>query len=352
MSLLISGATGFLGGEVLSFLASNRGKIYLLVRPQSIERAKAKFERYAHIQCIPGDLKDFNLGLDPAHLETLQREVTQVLHMGAVYNFSAPAAENYLHNVVGTQNLLHFCESLTKLEYFYLTSTLAVAGDYKGLMYESMFNVGQNFSDPYAETKYRVEGLLGAWKAPVKKIIFRLGVLVGNSRDGITSKVDGPYYLLRSLLNNKQLWSALGTFGTTPFPYNPEGILHLVPVDATARAIAFIVENPVDFAGKWRTYHLTGAGVSLKDFFNNCFRELGYATKLKALPRWMVPAKLYETLGIPRAIEHYMYSECVLVSQTLPKDYPAVRVPRFDEYRKPFFDFVKSPDFAGLKGHS
>jgi len=350
-ALLVTGGTGFLGPEVLKRLGTFYKKIFLLVRPQSLEKVKIVFEGFdkSRLHVVIGDLRNQNIIESESDLALIRSEVTSVLHMGAIYDFTVAPSENYLSNVVGTQNLLHFCRNLVNLKRFYLTSTLAIAGDYSGILYESMFNVGQTFSDSYAETKFRVEGLIGSWNTDVKRVILRLGVIVGDSQKGRTHKIDGPYYLLRSLRKHRAIWKTLSIAGVTPFPYSPHSILYLVPVDAVADGIVKIIENPHDFEEKWRTYHLTGPGVSLKDFFHRSFSELGYVTKLRSVPQWVVPKSLYPTLGIPAALQQYMYSSCVYVNQILSRDYPAIRMPHFESYANEFFEFVKSDDFKKLK---
>ena len=74
MSLLITGASGFLGAELLSFLSSKSGKIYLLLRPKSLEKAQAKFERYENIICISGDIRDNAIVSDPDAFSKIKSE--------------------------------------------------------------------------------------------------------------------------------------------------------------------------------------------------------------------------------------------------------------------------------------
>jgi len=97
MAILVTGATGFIGGHVARLLAARGASLRVLVRPQSrldnLEGLKA--ER------VVGDLRD------PRSLETAVRGCDTVFHVAADYRLWAPAPrELYESNVQGTANLL------------------------------------------------------------------------------------------------------------------------------------------------------------------------------------------------------------------------------------------------------
>jgi len=97
MAVLVTGATGFIGGHVARLLAARGAPLRVLVRPQSrldnLEGLKA--ER------VVGDLRD------PRSLETAVRGCDTVFHVAADYRLWAPdPRELYESNVQGTANLL------------------------------------------------------------------------------------------------------------------------------------------------------------------------------------------------------------------------------------------------------
>jgi len=97
MAVLVTGATGFIGGHVARLLAARGASLRVLVRPQSrldnLEGLKA--ER------VVGDLRD------PRSLETAVRGCDTVFHVAADYRLWSPAPrELYESNVQGTANLL------------------------------------------------------------------------------------------------------------------------------------------------------------------------------------------------------------------------------------------------------
>lgn len=97
MAVLVTGATGFIGGHVARLLAARGASLRVLVRPQSrldnLESLKA--ER------VVGDLRD------PRSLETAVRGCDTVFHVAADYRLWSPdPRELYESNVQGTANLL------------------------------------------------------------------------------------------------------------------------------------------------------------------------------------------------------------------------------------------------------
>lgn len=97
MAVLVTGATGFIGGHVARLLAARGASLRVLVRPQSrldnLEGLKA--ER------VVGDLRD------PRSLETAVRGCDTVFHVAADYRlWAADPRELYESNVQGTANLL------------------------------------------------------------------------------------------------------------------------------------------------------------------------------------------------------------------------------------------------------
>jgi dihydroflavonol-4-reductase len=97
MAILVTGATGFIGGHVARLLAARGASLRVLVRPQSrldnLEGLKA--ER------VVGDLRD------PRSLETAVRGCDTVFHVAADYRLWSPdPRELYESNVQGTANLL------------------------------------------------------------------------------------------------------------------------------------------------------------------------------------------------------------------------------------------------------
>ena len=115
-----------------------------------------------------------------------------------------------------------------------------MAGDYKGVFQEDMFDEGQRLPHHYHRTKYESERLVREG-VEAKTLVFRPGIVVGHSETGEMDKIDGPYYFFKLL---QRLRHALPEW----FPLaGPEGgQTNIVPVDFVARAMDHIAHLPDD----------------------------------------------------------------------------------------------------------
>ena len=79
MSILITGATGFLGQQLVHELLNTQRNLVLLVRPKSIDKAKSLFSNYKNISYLPGDIsKDVVIADSEAFLK-FQKKITKLL---------------------------------------------------------------------------------------------------------------------------------------------------------------------------------------------------------------------------------------------------------------------------------
>jgi thioester reductase-like protein len=341
MSFFVSGASGFLGGYVIPELLKSSEKIFLLVRPQSVGKISDDLKNHKQIKIVLGDISAPNVLAEENALEALS-SVTDFIHMAANYNLDGTLAEAYVNNVVGTQNILDLAAQLPNLKRFHDISTIAIAGDFKGRFHETMFNVGQKFSNPYASTKFRAEGLLGSWKRDdVKRIIYRMGIIVGDTKTGYIPKVDGPYYFFNSLRDQKKLWQNLTRFGKCPLPYSSEAELPMIPVDTAAEFLGTMISNPSDVPGKIRTYHLSGAHTRVEQILERGFEEFSYHCKPIPLPKFLVPKFLLPRLNLPVSAMDYMYQCIHYDDKHVKTDFPSLKAPTFEEYSDALFSYIK-----------
>ncbi len=123
---------------------------------------------------------------------------------------------------------------------FHHTSSIAVAGSYKGVFQEDMFDEEQKLPHHYHRTKYESEKLVREG-VKAKTLVFRPGIVLGHSETGEMDKIDGPYYFFKLL---QRLRDALPQW----FPLaGPEGgQTDMVPVDFVAKAMDHIAHLPDD----------------------------------------------------------------------------------------------------------
>jgi NAD(P)-dependent dehydrogenase (short-subunit alcohol dehydrogenase family) len=247
LNYFVTGATGFIGRHLVAELLTREGTIYVLVREGSRGKVDSLIQRLGadegRIVAVAGDLSKPALGVDG-----WSERIDHFFHLAAVYDMTADEEAMERANTEGTRHVIEFVNSI-EVGRFHHTSSIAVAGRYKGIFQEDMFDQGQGLPHAYHRTKYESERLVRE-EVAAKTLIFRPGIVVGHSETGETDKIDGPYYffkLIQKLRRAFPVWAPLA---------GPQGgETNLVPVDFVARAMDHIAHQPDD-ALPGDTFHL------------------------------------------------------------------------------------------------
>ena len=352
MKALLTGSTGFLGGYILRDLIDHFDHIYLLIRKQSLEKAKRIFSNEKKVSFIVGDLLNMDVIEDGQEYQDIKKEINSIIHIAAYYDIEGNLSECYSHNVIGTQNLLYFAGLCPNIDAFHYISTIAVSGSHSGIYYESVLDEGQSFSNSYAETKYFAEFQVQNWefKKPIKRRIYRLGVIIGDSKTGYIPKVDGPYYFTEFLLQNKDKKEVLNSLPFIPIPYKKDGILPIIPVDhANFFVVQGITNDQDDLLLK--TYHVVGTNLpTIDEFIKDCFNAVGLKPKPFPLPNTKIGPHVVEFLGIPRELLLYMYSECIYDQKNFNRDLRGEIKSDYNEYKENIFKPIREKALEGGDG--
>jgi short-subunit dehydrogenase len=261
MNYFVTGATGFIGRHLVEELLKREGTIYALVREGSrgrLDELGEKLDAGDRLKPVVGDLSKDGLGVDG-----FDEKIDHFFHLAAIYDMAADEEEMMTANVEGTRHVVEFVNA-HDVGRFHHTSSIAVAGEYKGLFREDMFDEGQKLPHAYHRSKFESEKLVREEVgAPLR--VYRPGIVVGHSQTGEMDKIDGPYYFFKLL---QKLRHALPEW----FPLaGPEGRnANLVPVDFVARAMDHIAHmDDDDLYGD--TFHLVdpepmSVGASLNEF--------------------------------------------------------------------------------------
>ena len=247
MNYFVTGATGFIGRHLVQELLKRDGTIHVLVREGSRGKVDDLIERLGaeegRIVPVSGDLSKPGLGVG-----SFDEKIDHLFHLAAVYDIKADEESSELANVQGTKAVIDFANA-HDVGRFHHTSSIAVAGSYKGVFQEDMFDEEQKLPHHYHRTKYESEKLVREG-VEAKTLIFRPGIVLGHSETGEMDKIDGPYYFFKLL---QRLRHALPEW----FPIaGPEGgQTTMVPVDFVAKAIDHIAHLP-DEELPGDTYHL------------------------------------------------------------------------------------------------
>jgi len=252
MSYFVTGATGFIGRNLVELLLEREGTIYVLVREGSKGRLEELRNRWgadeSRIVGIVGDLSQPRLGVSDADLSELQGRIDHLFHLAAIYDMTADANAQRVANVEGTRHMVEFAEAV-EAGRVHMVSSIAAAGLYRGTWREDMFEEAQNLDvHPYFRTKHDSEGVVRTESSRPWRI-YRPGIVVGSSETGEMDKVDGPYYffkLIRRIRNAVPQW--------VPMPGLEGREINIVPVDFVVRAMDHIAHLD-DLDG--RAFHLT-----------------------------------------------------------------------------------------------
>ena len=172
MAYFVTGGTGFIGRNLVEQLLDREGDIYLLHRPGSAEKVEALVVRWtaeraaqngsdvrSRVKPVAGDLLSPRLGVSEEDLVALRGNVDHFFHLAAVYDMTADEATNMSSNVDGTRHAVELANAL-EAGTFHLTSSIAVAGMYKGLFCEDYFDEGQKLPSAYYCTKFESERIV------------------------------------------------------------------------------------------------------------------------------------------------------------------------------------------------
>ena len=237
MSYFVTGATGFIGRNLVERLLEREGKIYVLVREGSRGRLEELKSRWGagedRIVPVIGDISVEHLGCED-RIQELKGEIDHFFHLAAIYDMTADAETQRVSNVGGTRHAVQLAEAV-EAKRFHMVSSIAAAGLYKGTFTEDMFEEAEKVDNhPYFQTKHESEAVVRE-ECEVPWRVYRPGIVVGHSETGEIDKVDGPYYFFKLLQRARNL-----------FPHWVPGIgieggkINLVPVDFVVKAMDHI----------------------------------------------------------------------------------------------------------------
>lgn len=293
-TILITGATGFLGSHLLSELLQKNLKIKCLVRCPSpamgLKRIEEVFVKYALgceylslIEVISGDFSLPKLGLAEHLYEQLACEVSEVFHCGAVVNMLASYETLKACNVVGTRNIIHFCLTGRKKKLHY-ASTLSVfvsTDRNTGVVYENdPLEIPTKIYGGYGQTKFVAEKMVQA--IPPSRcdvFIYRFGLLCGDTKNGISTSMD--------FLN--MFFRGARKIGFLPYDKSESMAVDITPVDIASRIVTDIADH-----NKNGIYHIASEKPLMYNQLCDIMMKEGHITDILDFDSWQKMAERYD----------------------------------------------------------
>ena len=134
MNYFVTGATGFIGRNLVERLLQREGTIYALVRAGSRGRLEELRTGWgadgARVVPISGDLTQPGLGVSEEDLVTMRGEIEHFFHLAAIYDITVDAETQQAANVEGTRHATELA-GLVEAGCFHHVSSIAAAGLYK-----------------------------------------------------------------------------------------------------------------------------------------------------------------------------------------------------------------------------
>ncbi|GAA3040161.1 non-ribosomal peptide synthetase [Actinokineospora globicatena] len=256
-TILLTGATGFLGGYLLAdALAHTTARVYCLVRADSEADALARIERglrtyglwtpsaAERIVPVPGDLGSPRLGLTEDRFDELSRTVDTIIHCGGTVHFAQSYAELKSANVSGTIEVLRLATRHGGIPVHFI-STLGVYP----LHLPGTITEGDIPDEPdqlergYEQTKWVADTLVrAAGDAGLPVTVHRPARVTGDSHTGASSGAD----LFASELR------AVTGLGATP---DLDVAEDMAPVDHVASAIGWLSRQPSAYGHNFHFYN-------------------------------------------------------------------------------------------------
>ena len=214
--VLVTGATGFLGSHLAYSLLRDGHQVVALARASETQSAGERLvdalgrvpadpaeasEVLGRLQTVDGDIAAPNAGLDRRTRRALADGIDEVWHSAASLSFiEEHRREIFRMNVDGTRNIVDLT-SLTRSKRLQHVSTAYVAGMRSDTVRESELDVGQEFRNPYEESKCRAETMIRQdhMDGRIVATVHRPSVVIGESQTGRATHLHGVYAFIRGL---------------------------------------------------------------------------------------------------------------------------------------------------------
>ena len=290
-SVLVTGATGFLGAFLLDQLLRTTGqdtRFYCLVREpnpgqkKSSNRVLQTLKFYgldgqsADGRIIPvlGDLTHPRMGLDNDQYEQLAGGVDLIFHCAASVNYGYPYAAAKPHTVGGTLEVLRFACSATPKPVQYISSNGVFPGgdDTPYLENNQIDDFVDRMEGGYNQAKWVAERLV--WSAVSRGLpvcIFRPGNIGHHCRTGTVNPNDFLSLIIKACVR----------LGYAPLA--PEWFFEMTPVDFLVAAISEISDDPKHLG---KVYNVVQQRPVPADQVFGRMESLGHVTDRVPLKDW------------------------------------------------------------------
>ena len=283
--ILITGATGFLGAEVIvELLAQTEANIHCLIRANSNEEAYTRLKDLfkcrdlifdeGRLFTYAGDIQDTLLGLGQEQYSALSSLVDTVIHCAAQVNMLFDYSLLYEPNVLGTKNVLNFSGNKLQKTFWY-TSTLSVFVAAQPLskicLEDDTLKNTELVYGGYAQSKWVSERMVRNAKAFIPQThIARFGLLTGKLDTGKLPDNDLLTLFIRAIKTVKCIPQKLAPL-----------MMDSTPVDYAAKVMVAAFINKAD------TVHIVNPWPVSGQMLIEAFQEYDASIQTVSLDTWL-----------------------------------------------------------------
>lgn len=324
LQVLLTGATGFLGKEILVQAASDRriAEMVCVLRPEKVRDPKTKEvlrvltpqqrgaqllkrlyiggARAKKFRFVGGDIEQPDLGIEPKELARLKTTLTHVVHCAASVSFDDTYENSYRANVVGSRNALQFALAIQRAKGSKFVQHLAIETSYihgrkkRSMAQESALVFPRNYYNNFYElTKAMASMETDRFMVQEGLRVVQLlpSIVIGHSRTGNnrgdTKVVNAP---INAFGRSKELMDKLGADPVArgkaelmaafalAFPSDRSAELNIVPVDRVVEGIMAALTVP-EAIGE-RIHLATDNRLRAEDIARIAHEEIGVQVRL------------------------------------------------------------------------
>ncbi|KAK1757821.1 hypothetical protein QBC47DRAFT_377047 [Echria macrotheca] len=310
LTILLTGATGFLGSYLVRDILDRTAKTVKLIAhvrgakepSAALERLRRSLNSYGlwrdewtgRISAVVGDLSQPQLGLDQNTWNDLARDVDVVIHNGAIVHWVKRYQDMMASNVLSTVDAMKLCNEGKPKVFCFVSSTSVLDTDHYIHLSNEKVSTGQGsvmedddmngsrtgLGTGYGQTKWVSEQLVReAGRRGLLGSVVRPGYVLGDSASGVCNVDD---FLIRMLKGCIQL-------SARPHIVNT---VNAVPVNHVARVVVASALNPL--AGGVHVVHVTAHPrlrmseyLSILEFYGFKTPEVTYAEWKEELEKFV-----------------------------------------------------------------
>lgn len=251
-TVLVTGATGLVGFDVLSRMLARHRELQAIVLVRDPARwavARGRLgELAARVTAVAANLHHPGLGIVAEDRSRIAARVTHIVHSAADVVFARPLADARATNTAGTARMLELAAECRHLERLVQVSSAHVAGRRTGVLLEQDNGTTAGWINHYEQSKYEAESLVRDSALPW--VLARSAVI-------ICDRAGGPIHQLNAAHHTVRLWRD----GLVPMmPGSDATTVDVVSLQAVGDGISTLLWHP---EASGATVHLCAGGTAL-----------------------------------------------------------------------------------------